>query len=227
MKAPIEMPDQYVVLQQIEPQRIDYAAPEASGRINGVQAGFPLWSGVWTLGRMTEEYSDRWRAWLAGMRGATRRFIGRDLARQYPKLYPDGFGAFGAFTGTASSWSSSIDSDGDCHLTLHLGAAAAGLILSQGDGIDFRYNASETAITGLAWRAFVRVTAAATADGSGDLTVTVEPPVPTAVPGGAVAHIDEPGCTMALVVDQSNVGAVDRLYSILGGQIIGVQDIRS
>lgn len=227
MKAPIEMPTSYVSVQQFEPQRIDYGAPEASGRINGVQAGFPLWSAVWTLGRMTEEYSDRWRAWLAGMRGATRRFIGRDLARQYPKLYPDGFGAFGAFTGTASSWSSSIDSDGDCHLTLHLGSAAAGLILSQGDGIDFRYNASETAITGLAWRAFVRVTAAATADGSGDITVTVEPPVPTAVPGGAVAHIDEPGCTMALVVDQTNVGAVDRLYSILGGQIIGVQDIRS
>lgn len=221
------MPDMYVALQHLEPQRVDYAAPEASGRVGGVQAGFPLWLGVWTLGRMTEAYSDIWRAWLVGMRGATRRFIGRDLARGYPKLYPDGFGAFGAFTGAASSWSQSIDSVGDSHLTLHLGVAAAGLVLSQGDGIDFRYNASETAVAGLAWRAFVRVVAAGTANGSGDVTVTVEPPVPTAVPGAAVAHLDQPGCTMALIIDNSNVDAIDRLYSIRGGQIMGVQDIRS
>jgi hypothetical protein len=220
------MPTMYVALQQFELQRIDYSAPEASGRVAGVQAGFPLWGAVWTLGRMPQENSDEWRAWVAGQRGATRRFIGRDLARQYPREYPDGFGAFSGFTGAASSWSEAINSDGDSRLTLHLGASAAGLILSQGDGIDFRYNATETAIAGLAWRAFVRVVTGATANGSGDITVTVEPPVPSAVPGSAVAHIDEPGCTMALVTDQTSLQAVDRLYSITGGQITGVQDIR-
>jgi hypothetical protein len=67
----------------------------------------------------------------------------------------------------------------------------------------------------------------ATADGSGDLTVIVEPPVPSAVPDTAVAHIDEPGCTMALVIDQTSLGPIDRLYSINGGQITAVQDIRA
>lgn len=227
MKAPIEMPTMYVVQQQFEAQRIDAQAPEASGRIGGVQMGFPLWSAVYTLGRMPEDNSDEWRAWLAGLRGATRRFIGRDLTRQYPKLYPDGFAAFPTFTGTASGWSSTTATDGDCELTLNLGSAAAGLTLSVGDNIDFRYNATETAIAGLAWRAMVRVVEAGTADGSGDVTVTVEPPVPTAVPDTAVAHIDQPGCTMALIGSQSSLGAVDRLYSINGGAIAGIQDIRS
>lgn len=227
MKAPLEMPTMYVAQQQFELQRVDYAAPEASGRIGGVQAGFPLWAGVWTLGRMTADYSDQWRAWLTRLRGATRRFIGRDLARQYPREYPDGLGGFGAFTGAAASWSQVIDSDGDAQLTLQLGAAGAGLVLSQGDYIDFRYSATESAVSGLAWRAMVRVVSAATANGSGAVTVTVEPPVPDAVPSDAVAHLDEPGCIMAVIVDQSSLGPIDRLYSINGGQILGVQDIRS
>lgn len=227
MKAPIAMLSDYVAQQTFELQRVDYGAPEASGRIGGVQAGFPLWAAVYTLGRMPEADSDQWRAWLTGLRGATRRFIAHDLARLYPRQHPDGFGAFGSFTGAASGWSSSVNSDGDCELELNLGTDAAGLVLSQGDYIDFRYSATETAVSGLAWRAMVRVVAAATADGSGDVTVTVEPPVPDAVPDAAVAHLDQPGCIMALVVDQTNLGPVDRLYSINGGQIVGVQDIRS
>jgi hypothetical protein len=227
MKAPAEMPTMYVALQQFKLQRVDYLSPEASGRIGAVQAGAPLWSGVWTLGRMPEDNSDEFEAFLDSQRGAARRFIGRDLKRQYPKLYPDGFGAFGAFTGAASSWSQTINSDGDARLTLNLGAAAAGLVLSKRDGIDFRYSATETAISGLPWRAFVRVVSGATANGSGSLTVTIEPPVPSAVPGTAVAHIDQPGCTMALISDQTDVDAIDRLYSIRGGQITGIQDLRS
>jgi len=216
----------YVAAQQFEVQRVDYSAPEASGRVGGVQAGFPLWGAQWTLGRMTEDYSDQWRAWVAALRGATRRFIGRDLARQYPKLYPNGFGDFGTFTGVATGWSQAITTDGDAELTLHLGADAAGLVLSPGDGIDFRYDATEAGVSGLAWRALVRVLETATADASGDITVIVDPPVPDAVPADAEAHIDEPGCTMALVIASTSLGAVDRLYSIQGGTITGVQDLR-
>jgi hypothetical protein len=176
---------------------------------------------------MPEDNSDEWESFVDGLRGAARRFIGRDLKRQYPKEYPDGFGAFGAFTGAASGWSSTINADGDCLLTLNLGAAAAGLILSKRDGIDFRYTTTETSISGLAWRAFVRVVEGATADGLGDVTVTVEPPIPDAVPVTATAHIDQPGCVMAMVIDQTSLGPIDSLYSIQGGQITGVQDIRA
>lgn len=227
MKAPVEMPTMYVAQQQFQLQRVDYEAAEAGGRVIGVQAGFPLWGAVWTLGRMPEDNSDEWEAFIDNLRGATRRFIGFDLKRLFPKLYPDGFGSFGAFTGAAADWSSTINTDGDCELTLELGSAAAGLVLSKRDGIDFRYTATETAIAGLPWRAFVRVVEGGTADGSGTVTVLVEPPVPTAVPVSAIAHIDEPGCVMAIVSDQSNLQAIDRLYSIGGGQITGIQDLRA
>jgi hypothetical protein len=227
LKAPLEMPTMYVAQQQFELQRVDYAAPEGSGRVGVVQAGFPLWSATYTLGRMPPAYSDQWEAFIRGLRGATRRFLGRDLSRQYPLLYPDGFGAFGVFTGGAASWSQTIDSNGDAQLTLNLGAAAAGLTLSPGDGIDFRYPATEDAVAGLAWRAFVMVNVGATANGSGSLTITVEPPVPSAVPSDAVAHIDQPACVMALVTGSTDLGAKDRLYSINGGTVTAVQDIRS
>lgn len=227
MKSPVEMPTTYVAQQSFEIQRDDQLSPEASGRLGGVQNGFPLWSAIYTLGRMPEDDSDTWRAWFTGQRGQVRRFIAHDLSRLYPKLYPDGFGAFGAFTGAAADWSESVDSDGDSSLTLNLGSDAAGLILSIGDYIDFRWSATETAISGLPWRALVRVTVGGTAGGSGDVTVTVEPNVPTAVPDTAVAHLDNPGCIMAMALAQSNLGPIDRLYSINGGQIAGIQDLRA
>jgi hypothetical protein len=217
------MPTMYVAQQQFEIQRVDYAAPEASGRIGGVQAGFPLWSMVSTLGRMPVANSDEWRAFFSSMRGQTRRFIGFPLDRVLPKSYLDA-GLPGGFAGDASSWSETINSDGDSLLTLN--GLPASFILSQGDYIDFRYTATETAVAGLPWRALVRVVVGATASGGGVATVTVEPPVPTAVPGSAVAHVDNPGCVMAMVLDQSNLGPVDRLYSIDGGQIMAIQDIR-
>lgn len=225
MKAPVEMPTMYVALQQFELVRNDYAAPEASGRIGGVQAGFPLWQMVCSLSRMPIAYSDEWRAWLSGMRGATRRLIGRDIARQLPRAYVETGSLPGGFDGEAATWAETINADDDAELTLT--GLPVGFVLSQGDPIDFRYLATEEAIEDLPWRAMVRVVEGGTADGSGDLTVTIEPPVPTAVPGSATAHVSETGCTMALVLSETNIDGIDRLYSVLGGQITAVQDIRA
>jgi hypothetical protein len=226
VKSPVAMPDMYVAAQQFELQRVDYGAPEASGRIGGVQAGFPLWSAVWTLGpdarrqfrRMAGMAFRASRSHEAVRRARPHTGLSEALSRRVRRVrsvYRD-----------CVEWSETINADGDSELTLHLGAAAAGLVLSQGDYIDFRWSATETSVSGLPWRAMVRVVTGDTADGSGDLTVIVEPSVPTAVPGTAVAHLDSPGCTMALVLDQTNLGPVDRLYSIAGGQITAIQDIR-
>lgn len=224
MKSPAAMPDMYVAQQSFELQRIDYAAPEASGRIGGVQAGFPLWSAIYTLGDMPADNSDEWRAWLSGMRGQTRRFIARDIARPLPKAYLD-TGLPGVFDGTVATWSETINADGDSELTLT--GLPAGLVLGQGDYIDFRWAATEDSVAGLPWRALVRVVTGATASGGGSATVIVEPPVPSAVPDDAEAHLDEPGCIMALILDQTSLNAIDRLYSIRGGQITAIQDIRA
>jgi hypothetical protein len=59
------------------------------------------------------------------------------------------------------------------------------------------------------------------------LTVIVDPPVPDAVPADAVAHLDQPGVTMTIIADQTSFEPIDRLYSVRGGQIVGIQDIRS
>jgi hypothetical protein len=71
------------------------------------------------------------------------------------------------------------------------------------------------------------VTSGGTADASGDVTVIVDPPVPDAVPSDAVFHLDNPGVTMTIVADQTSFEPIDRLYSVRGGQIVGIQDIRS
>lgn len=225
MKAPSTMPDMYVGTQSFELLRVDYAAPEASGRVGGVQAGFPLWQANWSFSRMPLVNSDEWRAWLTGMRGATRRFIGQDIARQLPREYMDAGALPGGHSGACSDWSETINADGDSELTLQ--GLPAGLILSQGDYVDFRYDATEEAIEDLPWRALVRVVEGGTADGSGNVTVIVEPPVPTAVPDTATAHVKDTGCIMTLVLDQTSLEPVDRLYAILGGTISAIQDIRA
>jgi hypothetical protein len=129
-------------------------------RIGGVQAGFPLWKLVWTLGNVGRPH--RRLARVHGqMRGATRRFLAWDLGRPYPKAYlTTGFAGMtraggGSFDGTATSWSETITADGDSQVTLH--GLPAGFVLGQGDYIGFRWTATETAVAGLTWHAPVRV----------------------------------------------------------------------
>jgi hypothetical protein len=230
MKAPLTLPDNAVALQSFEPLRVDYSAPEASGRIGGVQAGFPLWRGVWSLTRMEIDTSDEWRAFSANIRGAIRRFLGRDYARPYPKAYPDGFAGMtraggGSFDGTATSWSESTNSDDDQTVTLN--GLPANFAMGLGDYIGFSWTATETSVAGLTWHAVVRVIEAKTGNGSGVLAnVKVEPPISDAIPASATAYLNEPKCVMALVTDQSDLQPIDVLKSIQGGTFVGIQDIR-
>lgn len=230
MKAPLTPPSSGASHQDFELERVDALSPEAGARIGGVQQGFPLWRLVATLGNVGVTRSDAWRAFMAQIRGQTRRFLWGDLGRPYPKAYPTGFSGMtraggGSFDGTATSWSETITADGDSQPTLH--GLPAGFVLGQGDYMEFRYTATETSVAGLTWRALVRVVTGGTSDGSGNLTVTSEPPIPTAVPGSAVLHLDNPKCVMALVQEQSKLNAIDRSLGIRGGQIVAIQDIRS
>lgn len=231
MKAPLTMPTQRVGMQQFELQRVDYASPEASGRFGGVQAGFPLWSAVYTLTNQTEDESDDWRAFWSQLRGSVRRFYGYDFARQYPKEYADGFSGLtraggGSFDGTATSWTESVNADGDQRVTLN--GLPANFVISKGDYIGFSYTATEDAVAGLTWHFLVRAVEAKTANGSGVLsTLTVEPPLPDWLSSAsATAYLNQPKCVMAMIPDQSSLEPIDRRYAIGGGQIVGVQDVR-
>lgn len=230
MKPPLDLPTDFYSQIGFDIQRVDYTAPEAGGRIGGVQAGFPLWLGTWTLDTLGPDESDAIRAFGDRMRGQTRLFLGRDLLRPYPNAYPSGFAGMvraggGAFDGSATSWSETITADGDSQVELQ--GLPAAFEFNIGDYVGFHWVATETSVAGLTWNACVRLVEAATADGAGTVTVTSEPPIPSAVPLTATAYLNEPGCVMRLVTDQTKLNAFGARRAMQGGQIVGIQDIRA
>lgn len=214
---PRDMPESGASGQEFELLRVDYAAPEASGFQGGLQAGFPLWQAVWTLGKMGARRSDLWRAWLLTMRGRQRRFYGRDLARPRPLAHINGLP--GGWDGDASAWSTNTDPEKNERLGMI--GLPNGLVLSIGDYVGFRWTNS-----GEQRRALVRVVEAAAASSGGAITVTVEPPVPDCVPNVAIAYLERPCCIMRLVPEETQLGAVDRRLAVGGGKIVALQDLR-
>lgn len=212
---PRAMPALGVGQQTFEPDRADFLTRNQAGRLGGVTAGFPLWKASWTLaGALSTAQSDEWRAWLASLRGSQNLFFGHDVERRYPAAYPGGFAALG-WSGDAASWSQAI-TGGMAVLTL-TGLAAA-LALGPGDYIGFRWTTG-----GAQRRALVRSLEAVTAS-AGVAAVTVEPPVPTVVPVGAVAYLAQPDCLMRLDPAQTQLGAMGR-KRVVGGTITAYQDL--
>lgn len=230
MKILDDMPLGLYSQHAFEIQRVDYSAPEGSGRIGGVQSGFPLWQAIYTIdSTLLPDESDEATAFKDRIRGATRRFIGRDISRLYPKAHAAGFDGMlraggGTFDGSATSWSEAMV-DGDSQVTLE--GLPEGLTLGKRDYIGFSWVATSPDIAGLTWHACVRVNVGGAADDTGALTVTSEPPVPLAVPAGATAYLNRPGCIMTLITEQSTLQPLNYRLAIQGGQFAGVQDIRS
>lgn len=212
-------------------QRVDFQSPEASGRVGGVQAGFPLWIANWELTRLPKALSDEWHAWLRSMRGSQKRFLGRDFARSYPRTYSSGFGGMtraggGSFTGAATSWSQTIDASGNALLTLN--GLPAGFVLTHTDLIGFKWDAAGASAGSYGRRHLVSVVDPGTASGAGAVTVGIEPPVPSlVVPSGAVAHLDSPACVMGLVAGDTKVASIDLRLVITGTTVAAVQDLRA
>lgn len=220
--TPLEFPGTGAALQSFEIERVDYDAPEAGGRSGGVQAGFPRWRAVWSIGRIGARRSDLWRAWLARMRGGQRRFLAGDLARPYPLAHINGFAGMtraggGAFDGTATDWSETINADNESEVTLE--GMSADLVLSNGDYIGFRWETE-----GDDRFAMVRVVVPAEADAGGEITVISEPPIPSVVPGDAEAYLAEPCCAMKLMAD-TKLDSIDRRLAVRGGTISAIQEL--
>lgn len=224
LSFPRDMPVGAVATIDFNIQRVDFRSPEQSGRIAGVQAGFPLWRLEISLQNSDPDEGDEWITFLDSLRAAQRTFIGRDLSRLYPKAYPKGFAGLtraggGAFDGTATTWS--VNTTGDV-LTLH--GLPAGFAIAKRDYVGFKYGSTS--------RALARFVEAGAADGSGDLSLTIEPPLPVigdaggVVPTDAVCHFDEPGCVMRLSPDETKSPQLDATQSI-GGTVVGIQDLLS
>lgn len=213
-------------------ERVDYGAPEASGRQGGVQAGWPIWSARFELDRSDPDSADLWQAFFDRLRGRIRRFYAIDPTRRFPKAYRFGFaglvraGTATPFTGSATSWSQAIDADGNAVLTLN--GLPAGFPISVGDQIGLKWDAAGAPASSFERRTIARAVLPATASGAGVAAVMIEPPLNTAlVPGVAIAHLDNPACVMQLVPEDSSLGPIGAGRALAGGTIIAIQDLRA
>lgn len=213
-----EMPTMGLMLSSFEPDRLDYLSPEGSGRLGAISAGEPLWMLTGTLNNLSVEDSDFWRAWASARRGPQRHFLGFDPDRRVPRRHLDGR----PFTRAASSWSEATDADGFSQLTLN--GLLTGTILSLSDYIGFRWDAAGDPAGSFRRRALVRVVAGGFVDGSGSITVAIEPAVPRVVPPGAQAHLDRPACLMRLT-PETKLGDQAIGYTSAGGRIVAIQDL--
>jgi hypothetical protein len=215
-------------------ERIDYAAPEASGRQGGLQAGWPLWAARFEIDRADPDSADLWQAFFDRLRGRIRRFYAIDPKRRFPKLYRFGFAGLnrtvgsggGPFPGTATSWSQAIDANGNALMTLN--GLPSGFQISVGDMIGVRWDAAGSPAGTFDRRTIARAVLPATAGGGGQAQVMIEPPInPAVVPAGAIAHFDNPACVMQLVPEDSQLGPIGSGGILAGSTITAIQDLRA
>lgn len=208
---PRTMPLEFVGAEEFEIERVDYDAPETSGRTGGVQAGFPRWMATWSMGTIGSRKSDEVRAFLSSLRGSQRMFYGYEVGREIPRFHQDGR----PFTAAPSSWSQAIDSDGTAYLTL--GGLLAGMQLSHGDYVGFEWDGWK--------RGLVRCIEQQGAAAGGTMTIAVEMPVPTlVVPVGATVNLSNPTCLMKLKTADTRPGTVGRRRAVTGGKIVARQE---
>lgn len=212
--------------EHFEIERVDYLSPIAGGRVSGVTAGFPLWRGRWTLsGSLSREGSEAWRAFVSSLRGQQRAFFGYDYGRPYPLFAPNGFAGFsraggGAFDGSALTWSVNADRD-----VVTLTGLPASQSMRIGDYVMWRWTGTDIPGAGTARRALCRLVEAADISGGGVVSFSVEPPLPSLVPGDSVADLARPCCVMRYDTGESQLGEKGRLLRV-SGTISGLQDLR-
>lgn len=218
---PRELPCQVPQVETFEIQRVDYLSPSADGRLGAISAGYPLWAAEWTLPTSDREAADEWRAWISAQRGPGRLFYGREMNRPFPAAYlKTGFTGMvraggGAFDGTATSWSVSGTRD-----VLTLNGLPAGFAFRWGDYVNFKWTTG-----GQQRRSLVRsVDAPQTANGSGQLVVTIEPPLPLLTSVSAVANLEKPDCLMKLIPSETEFGGKS-IGQAISGRIKALQQL--
>ena len=229
---PISLPDTPSGIARISVaiERVDYGAPEASGRQGGVQAGWPLWSANFELDRSDPASADLWRTFFDRLRGRTRRFFAGDPTRPFTRAYPNGFAGLvraggGIYGGAANSWAQAIDADGNA--LIGLTGLPANFPLNLGDLLGWKWSSAGSPGGTNDRRTMARVVEAVSANGAGALTVMVDPPIDTrVVPANAVAHFDRPLCVMQLVPEKSSLGPIGAGGALSGGTIMAIQDLR-
>ena len=149
--------------------------------------GIPQWQATLKTRMLFPSEISQWRGFRDSLRGMSRFFVGYDPLRAYPGAYmPRGWGSLtrvggGAFDGTASLVAiSNSGLPGIGNDVIEIGTLPSGLALINGDYVSL----SQSGVVSLHR---VLDQTAQVANGSGDVTVWVEPEVPAAFVAGTAA----------------------------------------
>lgn len=146
------------------------------------------WIGEWLTPPQDEDQLRATLAWGDSLRDGVKEFYAWHPRFPYPKAYVDGFTGMtkaggGSFTGAG-------DVDSLTSTTITISGLPASFVLSAGDLVGLIESAA---------RGLHRIIEAATANGSGIVTVTVEPAVKTTVfTSSATVQFERPVCIMTL-----------------------------
>lgn len=170
-------------------------APLRGGLVQVANIGTELWKISFKTHAMEYEDALDYAAWLHSLRGGARLFKAWHPLLAYPINYPDGFAGMtraggGAFDGTCT-----LTAIGGSRDTITLSTLPAAYVFKRGDMVSFPMGSSQT---------LHRVVASATADGTGDATLTVEPTIPLAATTSVTAVLVKPWCLAVLDAESVN-----------------------
>lgn len=157
-------------------------APTLGGAIQRVEVGVPLWRVSYETVAMVETEGEAWTAWGASLRGGARLFKAVNPLRRYGLAYRAGLtGLVRAGTATAFDGTAPISSVGGSLDTLTLTTLPAAYEVKAGDMLSLGYASGAQGLH--------RVIENATANGSGSVTVTIEPTVKAGGASGRTASL--------------------------------------
>jgi len=163
--------------------------PLRSGEQIAVDLGPTLWRGKWQSATLDETKMGIVRAWYDTLLSA-QAFYGYDKLREYPLAYRAGFASL-TVGGNPFSGVATLTGVASNNLQPTLGSLPAGFVFSPGDYIAFDYGSSK--------RALHRVSAAAVADGDGNVTLEVRPAIRPGWNAGAAVFLRRAAALMIIL----------------------------
>lgn len=188
---PRAIPDNLLVASlSFYPDPMIEVTPLRSGKKISADIGPTLWRGKWQSSQLDDDKYAEVCAWYATLLSA-ESFYGWDRRREYPRVYPNGWGALtvggSPFNGQGqiSSLASNL-----VEITLKT-LPASTFILSVGDYLAFDYGTDS--------RALHKVVAGGMTNESGVVTVEVRPALRTGWAANAAVYLYRPAAKMIVV----------------------------
>jgi len=179
----------------MRPEYTQAIVPTRGAENPAADLGPELWLADVQTAKMTAADFREWRAWLKSLRGASRTFLMTDPDYAAPAAYPAG-----------SGWGSpTVAAFDQAARTIDLQALTAGAVLAPGDRFHIVYATSSH-------YALFEITEGGTANGSGELTVSVEPDILDGIATSDSCVFLNPSCEMRM--QPGTVEAPDELTGV-------------